>query len=72
MSLDLKTQCEHLAALGTKPPSASARRELEEALHSKWEGVQVTAARVLAAWGDAASLVAVRSLLVEVSAKPAR
>ena len=72
MSLDLKSHCEHLAALGTKPPSASARRELEEGLRSKWEGAQITAARALAAWGDADSLAAVRMVLAEISAKPAR
>jgi hypothetical protein len=71
MAIDLKLHCEHIATLGTKQPSASARRELDEALYSKWEGVQVTAARALAAWGDEASLTAVRDLLAVLSTRPA-
>ena len=43
-----------------------------EALSSKWDGVRVTAARVLLGWGDEASVEAVRQLLPQLASKPVR
>jgi hypothetical protein len=71
-AVDLRALCEHLKQLGGREPSAATRRELEQALGSKWEGVQVTAARSLAAWGDAKSLDKVSTYLGELCLKPAR
>ena len=41
-----------------------------EALYAKAHGIRINAAKVLAAWGDKESIDALRSLLVEYSAKP--
>jgi len=41
-----------LGAIPRDPRNAEARRELGQALHSKWEGVQVAAGRILAEWGQ--------------------
>jgi hypothetical protein len=71
-AIDLHALCSRLTKLGGRKPDDASRAEVEEALHSKWEGVQVTAARALAMWGDARSLYLVQQLLVEVSQKPAR
>jgi hypothetical protein len=71
MTFDLRSECARLAKLGQRRPSASARKELEEALASKWEGLQVTAARSLAAWGDEKSVAAIRALLETLAQKPA-
>lgn len=68
--MDLKAECERLVRLGSKGPSETARTALLDALHSKWEGVQVTAARALADWGDQASLTAIRDVLVHLASKP--
>ncbi len=52
-------------------PRAS-RNRIEEALASKWDGVQVEAAKVLSQWGDPSSLDALRDLLISLAAKPRR
>jgi hypothetical protein len=72
MSIDLKQECERIQRLGKKGQNASARKELVEALHSKWEGIQVTAARALAHWGDSSSLTSIKLVLIELSIKEAR
>lgn len=50
--LYLREVCDRLRGLGERPPTAETRAVVEEALRSKWEGVQVVAGRVLAGWGD--------------------
>src|ERR1700689_1142728 len=71
-STELQAHCERLKQLGTRRASEASRRELLEGLSSKWEGVQVVAARALVSWGDAESLDSVRRKLMEISGKPAR
>src|SRR5688572_9828844 len=68
----LRTECERIERLGDDPPSEEARAEVERALESKWEGVQVTAARTLSQWGDRRSVGAIRVLLAQLAKKSAR
>lgn len=70
--MDLKQHCDHLHRLGKKSPSKKARLELEKALQSKREGIQVVAAKALANWGDPKSIDAIKLLLVEKSKLEAR
>ena len=51
MHTELNEACDHLAALRAVWPTPSRWAEVEEGLASKYEGVQVHAARVLGAWG---------------------
>ena len=71
MATDLNAVCSRLDELGRRRPDGKSRAEVEGALSSKWEGVQVTAARALAAWGDERSLSLVRGLLERLSQKKA-
>jgi hypothetical protein len=64
---NLKSERARIAKLGDGKPSESARGELESAIQSKWQGVQVAAARALLSWGDARSVSAVKTLLSEHS-----
>ena len=68
----LRSECERIEKLGHGPPSEDARAEVQRALQSKWEGVQVTAARALARWGDEKSVRAIRTLMTELAKKSAR
>jgi len=52
----IKAWCDRLATHFHSRPNATSRREVEEGLRSKWEGVQVWAGRVLASWGDRRSI----------------
>jgi hypothetical protein len=69
--VDLQAACKRIAELGNSKPTEAARKEVESAPQSKWEGVQVTAARTLSAWGDRNSLDLIRELLAQLSRKPA-
>jgi hypothetical protein len=71
MAIDLNAVCSRLDELGRRRPDEKSRAEVECALSSKWQGVQVTAARALAAWGDERSLSLVRGLLEKLSQKKA-
>lgn len=71
-AVDFAELCDRLRKLGERPPSAAGRRELDAALGSKWEGVQVTAARSLAAWGDARAIERVWGVLEELCGKRSR
>jgi hypothetical protein len=53
----------HLADLGRSKPTAKRRAEVEALLQSKWQGVQVSAAHVLATWGGPESVSALRRWL---------
>lgn len=55
--------CGRLESLLYTRPTESARQEVERALNSKWEGVQVWAGRVLASWGGRRSVGALRRWL---------
>jgi HEAT repeat protein len=68
----LRTECERIEKLGRGPASDDAREYVENALQSKWEGVQVTAARALSKWGDERSIQAIRRLVGELAKKSAR
>ena len=72
MPNDLRAICEELRLIGLRPATRESREKLEEALLSKWDGVQVAAARALSQWGDPRSLRALKELLVAVAAKPVR
>ena len=63
----LKIESARIAKLGDAVPSESARVELESAIQSKWQGLQVSAARSFLAWGDGQSVSAVKALLSELS-----
>lgn len=56
MRVDLKNWCIRLESFTHGLPTSTRRKEVDEALRSKWEGVQVWAARVLASWGDRQSI----------------
>lgn len=60
-----------LEAIGRGPRTTESRRELEAALHSKWESVQVVAGRMLAEWGGDASVSAIRDWFVRSADKEA-
>ncbi len=68
---DLHERCAHLDSLARSRPNRNARAEVEAALHSKWEGLQVHAGRALAAWGDRESVDALRNWLCTSLGKPA-
>ena len=68
---DLKAICARLESLSHSQPSEVHRREAEDALHSKWEGVQVWAGRCLAAWGGKRSVAALRAWLESTLTKEA-
>ena len=52
---EIQRLCSRLKELERGPDQPDARKEVEEALRSKWEGIQVIAGRILARWGGAAS-----------------
>lgn len=62
-ALRLRREGQALRELGARPPNAAARAALEEALASKWDGLNVIAARALCQWGDATSIARVRTAL---------
>ena len=68
MHQDLRHVSQRLKELAVKKPTPQYRSEVAEALRSKHEGIRVCAAKTLGAWGDAASLKSLRSL-VETFAK---
>lgn len=55
----------HLHDLARGKPTAKRRNEVEALLRNKWEGVQVSAAHVLADWGGPESISALRAWLSE-------
>jgi hypothetical protein len=63
--------CARLEALLYSRPTETTREEVEQALMSKWEGEQVWAGRVLAAWGGRRSIEALRRWLEGAMAKEA-
>lgn len=67
---NLHERCAHLDSLARSRPNRNARAEVEAALHSKWEGLQVHAGRALAAWGDRESVDALRDWLRTSLGKP--
>ena len=69
--MDLREQCDHLLRISSRGKNPVSHAELHEAIHSKWEGVQITAARGLARWGDDESVDAIKALLHEFSSKGA-
>ena len=68
---NLHERCAHLDSLARSRPNRNARAEVEAALYSKWEGLQVHAGRALAAWGDRESVDALRDWLRISLEKPA-
>ncbi|GAB1597176.1 hypothetical protein PAGU2638_28560 [Lysobacter sp. PAGU 2638] len=64
---DLKEECARLTSLASRGENPKARKELESALASKWEGVQITGARALVRWGDDRSLELVKALVGRLS-----
>ena len=60
----------HLRQLGTKRPSPEERREVEQHLSNKWQGVQSVAAQVIAGWGGREAVHALRELLMRSYEKP--
>jgi hypothetical protein len=68
MPNDLHAICEEFRQIGLRPETPAGRERLEEALSSKWDGVQVAAAKVLSQWGDSPSLRSLKVLLSAVAA----
>ncbi len=62
---DLKELCNQLRSLGEQPPTEDSRAAVEAALGSKWWGVQVVAAKVLAKWADDRSIEQVKAWTVD-------
>ncbi len=60
---ELHDIAQRLSELGKKKPSATARREVTEALSAKAHGIRINAAKVLAEWGDNESIEALKNLL---------
>lgn len=60
---DLRAISENLRALTGRRPTPAQRAEVIAALSSKWEGVQATAAQVLASWGGRDSVEQLREFL---------
>jgi hypothetical protein len=60
-----------LLELAAGPETPEAREELEAALSSKWEGIQVIAGRILAAWGGDLSRASLRAWLERLCDKHA-
>jgi hypothetical protein len=56
-------QSDRLRRLARTREKPETRREVEEALSSKWEGVRANAARVLGIWGGRRSVEALRAAL---------
>ena len=69
MKLHLTAWCLRLEALTHGQSTSKRRKEVHEALQSKWEGVQVWAGRVLASWGDRDSIDRLRDWLESSLAK---
>ena len=69
---DLRAICGELNRIGLRPVTPKAHAKVQEALSSKWEGVQIAAAKTLSQWGDDESSQALRNLLDSVAAKPGR
>jgi hypothetical protein len=57
---ELSKRLDRLARTRERPDT---RREVEDALHSKWEGVRASAAKVLGVWGGRRSVDALRVAL---------
>jgi len=55
-ALRLRCEVQALRALGDREPTPSVRASIDAALHSKWDGMRVTAVKVLCRWSDAESL----------------
>ncbi|MBH9576678.1 zinc-ribbon domain-containing protein [Inhella proteolytica] len=55
-ALRLRCEVQALRALGDREPTPNARASAEAALHSKWDGLRVTAVKVLCRWSDVESL----------------
>lgn len=63
MNSKINEACGRLESLLYTRPTEVTRQEVERALNSKWEGVQVWAGRVLASWGGRRSVDALRTWL---------
>ena len=72
MQTDLRTICDELLQLGSRPAIPARRKKLEDAVSSKWDGVKIAAATALSQWGDPQSLQTLKELLIAVAAKPDR
>lgn len=58
----LAQEVEALRALGSKPPDAAAREQVNHALQSKWWGHRVVAIQVLGRWGGTKEVAQLRAL----------
>ena len=72
MTTNLRQECDELLALATAGTNPDARRRVLQALSSKWDGVRVTACRVLLGWADEESVTRVRELLADLAQDPLR
>jgi hypothetical protein len=72
MPTDLKQERDRLLELARRGEDPDARAELLAALQSKWEGLQLTAARALMKRPDPVSTAAVKELLVGIAATQGR
>ena len=69
---DTSALSSRLHALADGPRTEAARAELLEALHSRFDGLRVLAARALCAWGDAAAIAAVKDAAWGLAGLPNR
>jgi HEAT repeat protein len=67
---DLETEAASLRQLKNRKPTPERRRQLVQALNSKFEGLQSVALQVLGAWGDPDSAATLRKFLEEAFARP--
>ena len=72
MQPDLRTICDELRAIGSRPATPAKRKKLEDAVSSKWDGVKVAAAKALSQWGDPQSVQTLKELLIALAEKPGR
>jgi hypothetical protein len=68
--MDLREESRRLRDLATAPPTPEVRSDVMQSLHSKWEGIQAVAAKVLGAWGDPQSKAGLRQWFLEAIDRP--
>jgi hypothetical protein len=68
---DVAKATERVRYLGTRKATPERRAEVEEALSSKWEGVQSVAAQTLGGWGGRESVDVLRRWLDSLNDRPA-
>jgi HEAT repeat protein len=70
--MELDKVSKRLSELAANKPNRYSVEEVDSALQSKHEGIQVCAAKTLGAWGDEKSIEKLKNRLEKISKLPAR